>query len=266
MCAIVCKCTAFSNACVRVCVEGGSGRNAKLTLKKQFPCNPSAAWRQSRRYSANYKINGHEFPQLSHPQDPWSPELSEAVFKRADAALSPSMSLPLNPCLPLSHFSLTFIHPWLSITPPRPIPSSSPLTFILPSLLSHGELVIRRLKLWAQHFSFFSQAGEKTPNRHWLVGDRPGLMKSKLSIRAQHLHIGTNEARRSPTLIPLHLTHFIDSPCFPNEMLNISPSAAAHWQLLLWRWREWERNVTVTHTHTCTQKHTHSRVCTQIKI
>lgn len=80
-------------------------------------------------------------------------------------------------------------------------------------------------------------------------------MKSKLSIRAQHLHIGTNEARRSPTLIPLHLTHFIDSPCFPNEMLNISPSTAACWQPLLWRWREWERNVTVSHTHT----HTHSK-------
>lgn len=82
-------------------------------------------------------------------------------------------------------------------------------------------------------------------------------MKSKLSIRPQHLHIGTNEARRSPTLIPLHLTHFIDSPCFPNEMLNISPSAEARWQPLLWRWRERERTVTVSHTHT--------RMCVKLK-
>lgn len=99
-------------------------------------------------------------------------------------------------------------------------------------------------------------------------------MKSKLSIRARHLHIGTNEARRSPTLIPLHLTHFIDSPCFSNEMLNISPSAEAHWQLLLWRWREWEHNVTVTHTHPPVSDHklkyscalTHTRTHTHLHL
>lgn len=94
------------------------------------------------------------------------------------------------------------------------------------------------LKLRPQRFSPFSQAAEKTPNRHWLVEDRPSLMKSKLSIRAPLLHAGTNEARRSPALIPLHLTHFIDSPCFSNEMLNISPSAEARWQPLWWRWSE----------------------------
>lgn len=163
------------------------------------------------------------------------------------------LALPEPPSQPLPS-SLTLL-PYLYIlafpSPPLFPPSLQPSPPIYPPLspLSHGEFVIRRLKLWAQHFSFFSQAGEKTPNRHWLVGDRPGLMKSKLSIRAQHLRIGTNEARRSPTLIPLRLTHFIDSPCFPNEMLNISPSAVARWQLLLWRRREWERNVTVAHTH-----------------
>lgn len=157
-------------------------------------------------------------------------------------------SLTLLPYLPL------YI-PVFPTSPPPAFPRSPPLTFILSTLVSHGEFVIRRLKFRAQRFSFFRQAGEKTPNRDWLVWDRPGLMKSKLSIRAQHLHIGTNEARRSPTLIPLHLTHFIDSPCFPNEMLNISPLAVACWQLLLWRWREWERKVTVT-----------QRVHTQIKV
>ena len=150
MCQRVCV-----NAQRFTCVEGVYGRNAKLTLKKQFPCNPSAAWRQSRRYSANYKINGHEFQQLSHPQDPCRRSSARTVFKRAEAALSPSLSLPLNPCLPLSHFSLTFTSLSFHHPPPHP--------FILPS---HGEFVIRRLKLWAQHFSFFSQAGEKTPNRH----------------------------------------------------------------------------------------------------
>lgn len=150
------------------------------------------------------------------------PKLCETLFKRAKVALSPLLSLPLNPRPVLSH--------------------TSPLRFqslpFLPPFYSRGEFVIRWPKLWAQHlFSFFSQAGEKTPNSHRLLGDRPSLMKSKLSIWSQHLHTGTNEARRSPTLIPLHLTHFIDSPCFSNEMLNISPSAEARWQPLLWRWR-----------------------------
>lgn len=169
---------------------------------------------------------------------------------------------PPSPPWPSSLTLLPYLYiPLFPSTHPPSLPSSLLSSCLSSPLLlpSHGEFVIRRLKLWAQHFSFLSQAGEKTPNRHWLArGDRPGLMKSKLSIREQHLHIGTNEARRSPTLIPLHLTHFIDSPCFPNEMLNISPSAAARWQLLLWRWREWERNVTVAHTHVC--------ICTQIKI
>lgn len=37
---------------------------------------------------------------------------------------------------------------------------------------------------------------------------------------------GTNEAHHSLILIPFDLTHFIDSPCAPNEMLNLSPVAA----------------------------------------
>lgn len=152
--------------CVCVCVEGGQGRNAKLTLKKQFPCNPSAAWRQSRRYSANYKINGHEFPQLSHPQDPWSRSSPRLCSNEPKLPSCPPRASPSTPAF-LSHTSPLPLHPCLSITPPPP-PSLQPSPPIYPPLspLSHGEFVIRRLKLWAQHFSFFSQAGEKTPNRH----------------------------------------------------------------------------------------------------
>jgi len=144
---------------------------------------------------------------------------AEALWDFVQTSRSCPLALPEPPSQPRAFLSHT------SLLPFHHLPS--PLIYSLH--LSHRVFVIKRLKLWAQHFSFFSQAGEKTPNRHWLVGDRPSLMKSKLSIREQHLHIGTNEARRSPTLIPLHLTHFIDSPCFSNEMLNISPSAEARW-------------------------------------
>lgn len=234
--------------CVCVCLRRlGWGRNAKLTLKKQFPCNPSAAWRQSRRYFANYKINGHEFPQLSHPEDHWSRSSPRLCSNEPKLPPRPPRATPLNPSLPLSLTRLPYTFNSLSF---HHLPSYLSPTF--PWSVCHQETKA----LGSAFFIFFSQAGEKTPNRHWLAGDRPSLMKSKLSIRAQHLHTGTNEARRSPTLIPLHLTHFIDSPCFSNEMLNISPSAVARWQLLLWRWREWERNVTVTHTHVHMYLHT----------
>lgn len=189
----------------------------KLTLKKQFPCNPSAACCRSCRYSANYKIDGREFPQLSPPKGP--PD-----------SVQTSQSWPFG--LPRH----------LLDSPQTPPAPTSALLGALPS----------KPKAPASAYFFssrFSQAGEKTPNRHWLVEDRPGLMKSKASIRAQLLHAGTNEARRSPMLIPLHLTHFIDSPCFSNEMLNISPSAEARWQPLLWRWREWEQRAAHASPH-----------------
>lgn len=80
-------------------------------------------------------------------------------------------------------------------------------------------------------FSFFSPVQNKgkwpgDPGVHWSERDRSCLLKKSLSIAACRLHIGTNEAYHSLILIPFDLTHFIDSPCAPNEMLNLSLVAA----------------------------------------
>lgn len=80
-------------------------------------------------------------------------------------------------------------------------------------------------------FSFFSHTQNKgkrpsDPGVHWSERDRSCLLKRSLSIAACRLAIGTNEAYHSLILIPFDLTHFIDSPCAPNEMLNLSPVAA----------------------------------------
>lgn len=81
-------------------------------------------------------------------------------------------------------------------------------------------------------FSFFSHTQKNKgkqpsdPGVHWSERDGSCLLKRSLSIAAWRLTIGTNEAYHSLILIPFDLTHFIDSPCAPNEMLHLSPVAA----------------------------------------
>lgn len=102
-----CKSSLFpwKRVCFCVCVGGGEGRNPKLTLKKQFPCNPSAACRQSHQYSANYRINGHEFPQLSHPPGPLEPP---ALGERVQTSRGCPLALRQPPSRPLPS-SLTLL-------------------------------------------------------------------------------------------------------------------------------------------------------------
>lgn len=88
-----------------------------------------------------------------------------------------------------------------------------------------------------QHFHFSTwtkQKGERPGDpacidqSGWgcVGGDRSCLLKRILSIPVCRLCIGTNELYPGLILIPFDLTHFIDSHCAPNEMLNLSPAAA----------------------------------------
>lgn len=102
---------------------------------------------------------------------------------------------------------------------------SSPLPHLPKALLSES-------KGPPSAFSFFSRGQNKGKAAQWprraliRAGTGPASSKRSLSIAACRLGIGTNEAYHSLILIPFDLTHFIDSPCAPNEMLNLSPVAA----------------------------------------
>lgn len=128
----------------------------------------------------------------------WSPRDLVLTFQ------TPSTSSSTTPPCP----------PSLSLSPPPPTTA----------LLSES-------KAPPSAFSFFSPGQNKgerpgDPGVHWSERDSSCLLKRSLSIAACHLRIGTNEAYHSLILIPFDLTHFIDSPCAPNEMLNLSPVAA----------------------------------------
>lgn len=113
-------------------------------------------------------------------------------------------------------------------------PSSSPSTPISPlsrTTPPYTRALLSERKGPPSAFSFFSLTQNKgkqpsEPGVHWSERDRSCLLKRSLSIAACCLAIGTNEAYHSLTLITFDLTHFIDSPCAPNEMLNLSPVAA----------------------------------------
>lgn len=100
-----------------------------------------------------------------------------------------------------------------------------------PHYTSLAEPLLPQSKGPASAFSFFSHTQNKgkrpsDPGVHWSERDRSCLLKRSLSIAACRPAIGTNGAYHSLILIPFDLTHFIDSPCAPNEMLNLSPVAA----------------------------------------
>lgn len=107
---------------------------------------------------------------------------------------------------------------------PPPHPASPPLA-------APPALCCLRGKARHQHFHF--SASHKTRESVPATRERidqsatgPCLLKRSLSIAARRLAIGTNEAHRSLIPIPFDLTHFIDSPCASNEMLNLSLAAA----------------------------------------
>ena len=125
-------------------------------------------------------------------------------------------------------------------TPPSPPPSSCSTSSSLDPLhlppLPQPHLPDQSSVVWKQSptISIFifqprtkqGRARPGDPGVHWSERDRLCLLKRSLSIAAWRLRIGTNEAYHSLILIPFDLTHFIDSPCAPNEMLNLSPVAA----------------------------------------
>lgn len=113
------------------------------------------------------------------------------------------------------------------------LPSHRPPPPSLPSPAQHlpTRALLSESKGPPSAFSFFSHTQNKgkqpsDPGGHWSERDRSCLLKRSLSIAAWRLAIGTNEAYHSLIPIPFDLTHFIDSPCAPNEMLNLSPVAA----------------------------------------
>lgn len=109
--------------------------------------------------------------------------------------------------------------------------SPQPPSLLVPTPLLPIKALLSESKGPPSAFSFFSPGQNKgkrpsDPGVHWSERDRSCLLKRSLSIAACCLRIGTNEAHHSLILIPFDLTHFIDSPCAPNEMLNLSPVAA----------------------------------------